>query len=355
MQNVDPYKRESIAQSFISVPALAALVCMVCFWQSITPFDAVKRNSSDSKSVDLRDAPDIIERAEAMKPLVLVRQGNMAKAIDEANLLIKKHGNTDAIAVICAGDTFIAAGLPDDGLKYLKRGLGLAQRNKFAVRHYAQKLTQVGRRDDAIAQYKSLAKLYPGWDVVHLELAQLYMAANLNAEAAEELKAVCDIDGRNFAARKLRGIALAKSQQLKPGLDEYVIATAQENQGGIPDILRPILGEKGNGAIQGAIQRGIFELEKQVEGRPDDYLPKLRLAQLYAYSGDSKKAKELLVEARRTQPNNPELHRTLAVVLKQLGEDNPAMSSFALSVKLEEQQQRQKDQPIRTTTPQPEN
>jgi Tfp pilus assembly protein PilF len=108
----------------------------------------------------------------------------------------------------------------------------------------------------------------------------------------------------------------------------------QENQSGIPSILRPILGSKGNNAIS----RGTFELQQQINQRPDDYMPKVRLAQLYIYSGNAADAKDLLEDAMHAAPNNVEVRRTNAICLKQLGEESRAISEFAQSVKLEEQQ-----------------
>jgi predicted Zn-dependent protease len=142
----------------------------------------------------------------------------------------------------------------------------------------------------------------------------------------------------NFAARKLRGIALARSNKLKLGLEEYMHANAQEQQYGPPEALKQMLGTNG----QTKVDRVVFELQQQINNKPDEYVPKLRLAQLYTYGGNAKDAKELLIDARRLAPSNPEVQRTLAVVMKQLGEDNQALSAFAISIKLEEQQEKER-------------
>jgi predicted Zn-dependent protease len=341
LQNVEPYKRENIFQAFMSVQALGAVACMLFFWQTIYPFDSEHRinQSAGQKLTDLRDAEDIIQRAQALKPMVLLKEGKRAEAMNAANAMLKAQGHTDALANLCVGEVFVSNNVIDDGLRCLKNGVALSHRNKYATRFYAQKLAQTGKNNEAITQYQNILKVDPRWEIAHLELAQLFMNERRNREAAEELKAVVEVNDKNFAARKLRGIALGKSGDLKGGLNDYVMATAQENQHGIPDILRPFLGPQGNNAIQ----RAIYELQQQTTQRPDDYLPKLRLAQLFSYGGNPKDAKELLIDARRISPNNPEVYRTLAIVQKQLGEEDAAISSFGLSIKLEDQAQKAKN------------
>lgn len=336
MQNGDNYKKESILQAFVSLEAVAAIVCMSIFWFTITNFDS-DAGAAGTHLGDTSTADDIVEKANAMKPMQLAYAGNIDEAIREVNLLLvkKKH---DTMTNLCAGNVFMVAGLDADGEKYLKMAVALSHRNKFVILNYADQLSNAGKADEAIVQYEVLANAEPDWQKPHLELAKLYLNEKRPADAAEQLKAVLKVNDKNFAARKLRGIALARASQMKAGLEEYVLATSQESQSGIPEALRTMLGPNGNNAVD----RCVFELQQQINNRPDDYLPKLRLAQLYAYGGNAKEAKDILLEARRLQASNPEVQRTLAVVLKQLGEDNQALSAFGLSIKLEEQQEKER-------------
>jgi tetratricopeptide (TPR) repeat protein len=140
-------------------------------------------------------------------------------------------------------------------------------------------------------------------------------------------------------ARKMRGIALARANQLKQGLDEYVRAISDESRSGVPDAVKSLLGTKGASAID----KVTFELQQTINNHPDEYVPKLRLGQLYQYTNQLSEAKSQLLDARRLQPNNPEVLRTLAVVQKELGEDNQAMSNFKISVNLETKQEKEKE------------
>jgi Tfp pilus assembly protein PilF len=334
VQNTDGYKREPIVQAFVSLEFIGAIVCMAFFWFTISSFDA--DTVSDKNESNTANA-NVMTAVNQLKPMQLANAGNLVEAMREVTILVQKKPH-DAAANICAGNVYVMSSSVDEGLRYLKKGVALSHRDPDVILNYARKLAQAKRLDEAMAQYDSVTKVDPNAQTARTELAKLYLDNDRPEEAAVQLAAVCDANPNNFAARKLRGIALARSGKVKPGLEEYMLAIAQEGQSGPPEALRSMLGN--NGAT--AMDRVIYELEQQVNNRPTEYVPKLRLAQLYTYGGNPKAAKELLLEARRIAPSNAEVQRTLAVVMKQLGEDNQAMGAFGLSVKLEEAAEREK-------------
>lgn len=335
MQNTDAYKRETIVHAFVSVELVAAIVCMAFFWFTIASFDAdtAAMRNMDRAAV----AVDVMAAVSTSKAMQFANAGSLTDAMDEANRMLKTKPH-DAVANIVAGNIFVMSGAMDDGLKYLKKGVALSRRDPDVLLNYARKLVVAKHLDEAFAQYDVAIKAMPNSVVARTELAKLYLDNERPEEAAAQLAAVCDSNPNNFAARKLHGIALARAGKLKPGLEEYMLAIAQEGQSGPPDALKSMLGNQGAAAMD----RVIYELEQQVNNRPGEYVPKLRLAQLYTYGGNPKAAKDLLLEARRIAPSNAEVQRTLAVVMKQLGEDNQAIGAFGLSVKLEEQAEKEK-------------
>lgn len=335
MQNTDAYKRETIVHAFVSVELVAAIVCMAFFWFTIASFDAdtAAMRSADRAAVNA----DVMAAVNLSKAMQLANAGSLSEAMDEANRMLKTKPH-DVVANIVAGNIFVMSGAMDDGLKYLKKGVALSRRDPDVLLNYARKLVVAKHLDEALAQYDASIKAMPNAVVARTELAKLYLDNERPDEAAVQLAAVCDTNPNNFAARKLHGIALARAGKLKPGLEEYMLAIAQEGQSGPPEALKSMLGNQGAAAMD----RVIYELEQQVNNRPGEYVPKLRLAQLYTYGGNPKAAKELLLEARRIAPSNAEVQRTLAVVMKQLGEDNQAIGAFGLSVKLEEQAEKEK-------------
>lgn len=337
MQSSGPYKRESIVQAFVSIEMIVAILCMAFFWFTIVSYDA-DSVAGNSKADPQGDA-DVMAKVNSLKPMQLANSGQLAEALRESDVLVKKKPN-DAAANVCHGNVLIMSNDVENGFRYLKKGIALSHRDPDVVQNYARRLVEAKRMDEAVAQYEALSKMEPRAQGPHTELAQLYLVLDRNDEAAAELATVCDVNPNNFAARMLRGIALARAGKLKPGLEEYMLGVAQQGQSGPPETLRSMLGPNGSGA--GSMDRVIYELEQQVNNNPTQYVPKLRLAQLYTYGGNPKAAKELLLDARRLAPQNAEVQRTLAVVMKQLGEDNQAMSAFGLSVKLEQQALKEK-------------
>jgi Flp pilus assembly protein TadD len=334
VQNTDTYKKETIVHAFVSVEMVAAIVCMAFFWFTIVSFDA---ESAATDKSDPSSKADIMSQVNELKAMQLANAGNLEQAMREVASLVQKKPH-DAAANVAAGMVYVQAGAGEAGLRYLKKGVALSHRDKNVLLAYARSLQSTKHTEEAIAQYQAVEKVDPSWSIPRAELAQIYMEQRNPAEAAKELGALVDANPNNFAARKLRGIALARSGKLKNGLEEYMMAIAQEGQSGPPEALRQMLGTSGATAMD----RVIYELEQQVNNRPTEYVPRLRLAQLYTYGGNPKAAKDLLMEARRLAPSNSEVQRTLAVCLKQLGEDTQAMSAFGLSVKLEEQKEREK-------------
>jgi tetratricopeptide (TPR) repeat protein len=324
--------------AFVSLEAAACIVCILLFWWTIPKFDS-STSSESSHAAPL--GPAIHDESMALLPGRLLSEGKREEATAAAGDLLQKN-KWDVKANICAGNVFVAVGLKDDGLKCLKNAVYLSRRDRFVVEDYAENLADAGRIDEAIAQFEILASTHPEWQQPHLELARLYMSANKPAEAAAQFKAVLANNDKNFPARKLMAICLARASRVKEGLNEYVMANTEEAQSGVPQAIKTILGEKGRDAID----RVSYELQQQVTNKPDEYVPKLRLAQLYQYTGTPEnlaQAKDLLMEARSLQPNNAEIHRTLALVLRQMGgNDNQALSEFAQSVKLEAVQEKER-------------
>jgi predicted Zn-dependent protease len=334
VQNTDAYKKESILQAFVSLEMVVAILCMAFFWFTIVSFDAdTLPDKTDGNNASI----DVMATVNQLKPMQLANSGNLVEAMREVTVLVKKKPY-DASANICAGNVYVMSNAVDEGLRYLKKGVALSHRDPDVILNYARALAKANRLDEALAQYDSVTKIDPNAQTARTELARLYMDNERPEDAAVQLAAVCDSNPNNFAARKLRGIALARSGKVKPGLEEYMLAIAQEGQSGPPQALRSMLGN--NGAA--SMDRVIYELEQQVNNRPTEYAPKLRLAQLYTYGGNAKAAKDLLLEARRMVPGNAEVQRTLAVVMKQLGDDNQAINAFGLSVKLEQNAEREK-------------
>jgi predicted Zn-dependent protease len=324
----------SFGQSFMSIEAGLALVAMWFFWVSISqPDDVLTLDKTNvSGQTQIVDSPDVLKLANEMEPNKLAQAGKFKEASEAAETLLKSKPH-NVLYNLCAGNVYLITGASNEGLKLLKRSVALAPYSRFVRLNYAQQLTLQKHYDEAIAQYKLLSRAYPRWSEPYLELANIYLVRNNYVEAAQELQNVLLINPSMSSVRKTRGLTLAKANKTKEGLDEYMMGVTIETQSGLPETLKEIV------ASCGTVDRAIYSLQQQADQREDDYVPRLRLAQLYSYLGQSRDAKTLLLHARRIAPTNPEIHRTLAVVLKKLGDEHQAVSEFMLSMALEKQKE----------------
>jgi Flp pilus assembly protein TadD len=75
---------------------------------------------------------------------------------------------------------------------------------------------------------------------------------------------------------------------------------------------------------------------QDLRNRPDDITLKYMLGRIYLYEERYAEAKARLMEARKRAASDPDVRRSLSIVLKKLGEDNLALNEFMMSVKLEQ-------------------
>lgn len=332
MQNTESFKPLTTAKAIASVEMMAAIVCSTLFWLTVVeltddvpPAGAAAQNPQSKR---LLDNIDLVSEAGKLPPSLLASQNRYEDALEKATLLLKRHPH-DVVALICKGNVLVASGNLDDGIKDLKLSTSLAAKNRWVRLNYANKLYQAKKTDEAIKQFQFLIANQPTWVEPRARLASLYLRENNDIEAANALAELLKVDEHNSTARKQRGLALARSGNVAQGLEEYMEGVSEESVGKVPDGLKSMLKDWGQ------VDRVIFELQQQIAARPDDYVPKLRLAQIYTYGNRPKDAKQLLVEARRHAPTNPEVHRTLAVVMRKLGDTQMAQSEFSLSINLE--------------------
>lgn len=295
--------------------------------ENILPEDLLP--GAQDKQLLMIYSPDVVSVALQLEPGRLLASGKPDAAIKKAYELAARKPH-DVVANICAGNVLLQVGQLDEGFRLLKRAAALAPRSRYVRLNLAEKLFEKERYEEAIAQYRLISAGYPHWAKPRLVMADIYIATGKPAEAAEELKAALETEPGNFEARKLYGLALARAGKGQRGLDEYFqgIRTEQDQQGMPADI-------KQLQTVWGTLDRAVFQLQKELDLRPEDAGVKLRLARIYLFTGQTADAKRLLLEARKRAPKDPEVHRTLALLYCKLGEQNQAVSAFMNAVKIE--------------------
>ena len=295
--------------------------------------------SVPDKAVLTANAPDkpglnsieVIKDARKTKAYKLMEKGQYTQAVQEVNKLLNSNPH-DVSNVFCAAMVYMKAGSKNDAFVQMKKALALAPRNKDLRLEFARMLTETGQTEDAITQYRMVIKQAPKFTGPRMDLAQLLLSIGQPGEAAKELQDLIKVNPNDVSAHKVLGIALARDGHAQEGMEEYLTGMTTETSAGQPEAVKFILGSWGN------IDKAKFELEQQANRNPDDPMPKLRLAEICLYGGRPEEAKSLLLDARKLSPNNPEIHRSLCIAFKRLGDNRQALTSFMQSVALEQEQ-----------------
>lgn len=325
------YRPPSVMGAFVSLPALLAVLAMVSFYCTITVPDQAVISGSNIEKPGQFDNRDVLKEAQKLKPYKLMKQGKLLEAVQLASSMQAANPN-DLDTLVCASLVLYKGGSKEDGFTLMKRALGFVSKNQPLRLEYAKMLVDAGKLDEAITQYRLVMQQYPKATGPRMDLAQLYLSNGKPAEAAKELQELLKITPNDFSAHKVCGIALARSGKAQEGMDEYLNGMVTEHGAGRPEAVKFILGAWGD------IDKAKYELEQQSSHNPDDPMPKLRLAEIYLYADHPEDAKQYLLDARKLAPNNPEIHRSLCVAYKRLGDNRQALTSFMQSVALEQEQ-----------------
>lgn len=340
MQNISIGKSpgpgdENIIRAFLSLNAIFAIAATYVFTISVASPDESSLTSAQRSRLKEYDTPRVVAMAEELEASKLAARGQMSQAFVEADKMLaaKPH---DVLANLSAGNVYIKGQNVDEGLKKLQRALALSRGNRWIKMNLIENLIAVGRDQEAVPLLKQLIKAYPKWAEPHMILARVYDKQKNYQLAADEYKALLLINGNSIEARKRRGILVARMGNPNEGLNEYMFGVNMENQAGLPAVIQDMV--KG----WGGVDRTIYQLNTEITANPQEYLPKIRLAQIYAYLGEYEKSKELLMDAKRLASDNAELHRTLAVVLKKLKDDPQADAEFNLSIALDDRAEQER-------------
>lgn len=322
------YKSESPLQALLSPQVCLGVVAMVLFIYTVqTPDKAILKGNLQVK--EGQDTQEVLKEVQRLKPYKLMVQGKLTDAVIASNKLLDAEPN-DVAANWCSALIALKSGRKDDAFDKMKRTLALVPKNKALRLEYARMLGTNGRLDEAITQYKLILSQSKEMTVPRMELATLYLNNDKAMDAANTLQELIDIKPNDSNAHKIRGIALARAGQAEEGMNEYNTGIVAESASGQPQAVRLLLG------MWGDIDKAKFQLERQIQEHPDDPMPKMRLAEIYLYIDKPLDAKQYLLDARKLSPTNPEIHRTLCIAYKKLGDSKLALTSFMQSIALDQ-------------------
>lgn len=333
MQRIE-YKSESPMQALLSPQVLIAVVAMLAFFYTVqTPDIAIQNGNLQVKQG--QDTQQVLKDVQKLKPYKLMMQGKLTDAVIASNKLLEAEPN-DVAANWCSALIALKTNQKDSAFDKMRRTMALVPKNRALRLEYARLLGTNGRVDEAVTQYKLITAQAKEAIPPRMELATLYLANDKPLDAAAVLQELIDIKPNESNAHKLRGIALARAGQAEDGMNEYNTGVVTESASGQHQAVRLLL------TMWGDIDKAKFQLERQIQEHPDDPMPKLRLAEIYLYIDKPMDAKQYLIDARKLAPQNPEIHRTLCIAYKKLGDSKLALTSFMQSIALDQQLARKK-------------
>jgi predicted Zn-dependent protease len=330
LQSSTDFRTESPLKALFSIPVLLALVAMAGFYCTIVVPDRGLLNSIEPEKPG-QNSGEVLKDARKLKPWKYMEKKNLVEAVKATQAMLAANPN-DVAAAYCAAVVLHKANSPDAAFTQMKRALSLAPRNRELRLEYARMLADSQKYDEAITQYRLAIKQSPNATGPHMELAQIYMSLDKPADAALELEDLLKANPNDAAAHKMRGVALARSNKAQEGMDEYLAGMVSEHGAGQPEGVKVLLG------MFGDMDRANHDLEQDAASRPEDPLPKLRLAQIALYADKPAEAKQYLLDARKLDKENPEIRRSLCVAYKRLGDNRNALIEFMQSVSLEKDQ-----------------
>lgn len=336
----------AVAHTLFSPAIIFAVVATIAFSLTVIKPEEIlpgEQEGTAGTQAEVIYLPEVLNKAEAMEPNRLFKAGKVDEAFQKAYALAdaKPH---DVVAIMAAGNVLSQATgkeLSNDGFRLLKRCVALAPRSRYVRINFAEKLASRQRYDEAIGQYEQIIKGFPYWPKPRYALADIYLKTNRPGLAAEQLQAALEMEPNNGSARKLRGIALARAGQFRQGFEEFVMGSALEKiHQGLPPDLKQVQ------TVHGSLLKAEAYFDQELRNRPDDVTSKVMLARIYLYTERYPEAKARLMEARKRAPSDPDIRRSLALVLEKLGEENLALNEFMLSVKLEAAREKLKEEKL---------
>lgn len=294
------------------------------------------QNPADISTSDALNNEVLFEKINTTPCMQAFNQGQKDKAYTLAMEIAKsKEKRKDIVNVLAAGAVIVENRKPKDlwkGDVMMKKGVEMASRNRFVRLFYARKLVDLGRLDDAVAQYEELMKLSPNdWAEPRLELANLYIMDEKPGKAVDMFNQVLKLKPDDPRIMKRLGIAIVVNGHPKEGFDQFVKGSNLEyDTPNYDPEIQKLVDQKA-----GLIESAITEVRADVDKNPTDIHKRIQLARLLIAVNRFKMALEQLEEARKKFDSNPEIHQAMAECNYRMKNSQAAQDEFAQTVRFE--------------------
>jgi tetratricopeptide (TPR) repeat protein len=244
-----------------------------------------------------------------------------------------------AVAALLAGGTFRQCLWWKDSVTLWARAVELDPENDLALYFGASALSEAGRVEEAVEQYRTLLELVPDHGPARIDLARLESRkADALAEKGDLVSAVelygraLDLAPELLETRERHAMALFQAQRFDEALPS--LETAYRNGPSRPEISSALAAlRNARGDAAGAVR----VLEDSLSRFPDDVGLAHNLARLLATRPDlfPTRGEDAVALARavveRTHRSDPRALDTLAIALSRAGSRKEALETFELA------------------------
>jgi len=231
---------------------------------------------------------------------VLLAQKNVAEAVKRVEARIAKHPK-DPATLALAGRTYAIAGDLAKSEALLQQALAADPGYMPGYYYLAQIYVRQKRLPEARQRYEEMLKQRPDNVAAHTMVAMLLQAENKPAEAKARYEKILQLDPRAvMAANNLAYMHAEDGTELDKALQLAQTAlSVAPNEPDVNDTLGWLYYKKNMAAL------AVAPLKKSVDRVPTNATYRYHLGLVYAKTGEPQKAREMLTQSLKLEPNSP--------------------------------------------------
>ena len=231
---------------------------------------------------------------------VLLAQKNVAEAVKRADARLAKHPK-DPATLALAGRTYaVADDLPKSEALF-QQAIAADPGYMPAYYYLGQLYVRQKRIGEARQRYEAMVKAQPDNVAAHTMVAMLLQAENKQAEAKARYEKILQLDPRALvAANNLAYMHAEDGTDLDNALQLARTAVSiAPDEPDVNDTLGWVYYKHGMASL------AVAPLKKSVDRVPTNATYRYHLGMVYAKTGEPLKAREMLAEALKLEPNSP--------------------------------------------------
>ena len=285
--------------------------------EAITHYDRVSQISSDNA------------RAPLLKGSLLERLGQFDRALEEYKKGAMVEPNNPLVQ-FHLGRAYLRASQLQEAETSLERAVSLKPNLLQARHHLAWVLERQGKTIEALKEYGLLLKLKPNNEFIKKRVSQLHSSGSLNPDRSQVEGIPPSLEKQPNIHMRIATIYFEQTLYMQ-ALEEFQLVVAQHDYKD-PHVLMARIYE-----IHGRLDIAVKEFEKLRKLEPKSIDVILYTARLYSLMKKTQNSVTLLVEAIEMEPDNHQLHHSLALAYMAQNKNAKAIESMSKALALNSQ------------------